>query len=241
VTTFVLIPGAGTDPRVYGATIEALRDRGHHGLAPPLPLDDQDAGPSDHADAVVRAASDETDVAVVAQSLGAFAGPLVARQLGAVALILVAPMIPRPGETAGEWWGNTGHAAAIAELIERHGPMAEWGQDAMADVFLHDVDPAVARENAEYQRAPGVGMFSEPWPLAAWPAVPTRVLAPRDDRLFPLTFQGRVTRERLGLEVDEIDGGHLPMLSRPTELAGRLIDLARESLRHARARSPADS
>jgi pimeloyl-ACP methyl ester carboxylesterase len=236
VTTFVLIPGAGTDPRVYAATIEALHHRGHHGLAPPLPLDDQDAGPSDHADAVAKAASNETDVAVVAQSLGAFAGPLVARQLGATALILLAPMIPRPGETAGEWWSNTGHAAAIAELIERHGPMAEWDRDAMAEVFLHDVDPTVARESAEYQGAPGVGMFREPWPLNGWPVVPTRVLAPRGDRLFPLAFQRRVARERLGLEVDEIDGGHLPMLSRPTELAGRLIDLARESFRHARAR-----
>jgi pimeloyl-ACP methyl ester carboxylesterase len=135
-------------------------------------------------------------------------------------------MIPRPGETAGEWWGNTGHAAAIAEVIERHGPMAEWGQDAMADVFLHDVDPGVVRENAGYQRAPGAGMFTEPWPLDAWPDVPTRVLAPREDRLFPLDFQSRVARERLGLEVDEIDGGHLPMLSRPAELAGRLIELA---------------
>jgi hypothetical protein len=56
-------------------------------------------------------------------------------------------------------------------------------------------------------------------------------MAPRDDRFFPLTFQRRVTKERLGLEVDEIDGGHLPMLSRPTELAGRLIELAREARR----------
>ena len=228
MTTFVLIPGAGTDPGVYGATIEALRHRGHRGLAPPLPLDDQNASPSDHAHAVAEAASNETDVVVVAQSLGAFTGPLVARQLGAAALILVAPMIPQPGETAGEWWGNTGHAVAIAELIERHGPMAEWGRDAMAEIFLHDVDPAVARDSAEYQGAPGAGMFSEPWPLDEWPAVPTRVLAPRDDRLFPLEFQRRVARERLGLEVDEIDGGHLPMLSRPTELARRLIELAGE-------------
>jgi pimeloyl-ACP methyl ester carboxylesterase len=223
--TFVLIPGAGTDPRVYGATIEALRRRGRRGLAPPLPLHDQDAGPSDHADAVCSAVSGEADIVVVAQSLGAFTGPLVASRLGAAALILVAPMIPRPGETAGEWWSNTAHAAAIAELIERHGSMAEWGPDAMTDVFLHDVDPAVARETAEYDGAPGAGMFSEPWPLDAWPAVPTRVLAPREDRLFPLEFQRRVAKERLGVEVDEIDGGHLPMLSRPTELAERLIEL----------------
>jgi hypothetical protein len=225
---FVLIPGAGTDPRVYGATIEALRRRGHRGLAPSLPLHDQKAGPSDHADAVVSATAGEADIVVVAQSLGAFAGTLVASRVRAAALVLVAPMIPRPGETAGEWWGNTEHATAVSELIERYGPMTEWGPDAIADVFLHDVDPAVARESARYQRAPGAGMFSEPWPLHAWPAVPTRVLAPRNDRLFPLDFQRRVAKVRLGLEIDEIDGGHLPMLSRPAELAERLIVLADE-------------
>src|SRR5437763_4275296 len=107
--------------------------------------------------------------------------------------------------------------------------MHERGLDAMQDVFLHDVDPEVARANERYNGPPGAGMFGEPWPLDAWPAVPTRVLAPRDDRLFPLEFQRRVARERLGLEVDEMAGGHLPMLSRPTELARRLIELAGES------------
>jgi hypothetical protein len=48
---FVLIPGAGTDPRVYGATIAALRELGHEGIAPPLPLEDEEAAPSDHAEA----------------------------------------------------------------------------------------------------------------------------------------------------------------------------------------------
>jgi hypothetical protein len=52
------------------------------------------------------------------------------------------------------------------------------------------------------------------------------VLAPREDRLFRRDFQRRVTRERLGLEIDEMDGGHLPMLSRPDELARRLAELA---------------
>jgi hypothetical protein len=36
-------------------------------------------------------------------------------------------MIPKPGETAGEWWGNTGHEQAIAEVLERHGPTRAWG------------------------------------------------------------------------------------------------------------------
>jgi hypothetical protein len=48
------------------------------------------------------------------------------------------------------------------------------------------------------------------------------------DRLFPADFQRRVVRERLGIVPDEIDSGHLPALSRPAELAERLITYAAE-------------
>jgi pimeloyl-ACP methyl ester carboxylesterase len=73
--------------------------------------------------------------------------------------------------------------------------------------------------------------FAEPWPLDAWPDVPTRVLISRDDRFFPAEFQRRVARERLGITPDEMPGGHLVALSQPTELTDRLeayaTDLAR--------------
>jgi pimeloyl-ACP methyl ester carboxylesterase len=223
---FVLIPGAGADPRVYDATIEALQALGHDALAPALPLHDQEATPSDHADAVAQAVPSDAELVVVAQSLGAFAGPLVAARVPVAQLVLLAPMIPRPGETAGEWWADTEHDRAIADVLSRHGPMRDWALEAFAEVFLHDVDPTVARANEQFAGAPGAGMFTEPWPLDGWPSVPTRVLAPREDRLFPRDFQRRVTRERLGLEIDEMDGGHLPMLSRPDELARRLAELA---------------
>jgi pimeloyl-ACP methyl ester carboxylesterase len=226
MATFVLIPGAGTDPRVYSATIASLRSLGHDALAPPLPLQDQDATPSAHADAVVRALPADGEIVVVAHSLGAFAGPLAAARAPRSSLILLAPMIPRPSETAGQWWGNTGHAESIAEVLERHGPMSRWGLDAITDVFLHDVDPGVARESERFQGLPGQGMFVEPWPLQAWPTVPTRVLIPSEDRLFTRDFQHRIARERLGLEIDEMPGGHLPMLSRPKELAEHLARLS---------------
>lgn len=137
-------------------------------------------------------------------------------------LVLVAPMIPKPGDTAGQWWTATGHERAIAPLIQRIGPMRAWGQEQMAEVFLHDVPADIADAAQDFVGETGPGMFGEPWPLPAWPAVPTRVLAPRDDRLFPLAFQRRVTRERLGFGVEELPGGHVPMLARSRELAARL-------------------
>lgn len=225
MANFVLIPGAGIDPGIFTRTVIALRELGHGAIAPPLPLDVSAATPSDHARAVVKAAGGLGQAIVVGQSLGAYAAPLAAELLEADGLVLVAPMIPAPGETAGEWWENTRHGEAISGLSDRFGPMSEWGEEAMAEVFLHDVDAETIAASRRWEGAPGPGMFGEPWPLEHWPEIPTRVIAPREDRLFPLGFQRRVTRERLGIEVDEIDGGHVPMLSRPHELAARLADL----------------
>jgi pimeloyl-ACP methyl ester carboxylesterase len=227
-TTFVLIPGAGADPRVYGATIDALRKLGHEGIAPPLPLEDAAATPSDHADAIVAALGDPppAPLVIVGQSIGAYSATIAAARLRPARLILLAPMIPAPGESAGEWWATTDSEAAIAPLIERLGSMAEWDEAALAEVFYHDVDEATLAANAEFEGVPGNGLFEEPLPLAAWPDVPTTVLAPRDDRLFPLEFQRRVARERLSLEIEEMEGGHLAFLSRPGELAERLVALS---------------
>lgn len=48
------------------------------------------------------------------------------------------------------------------------------------------------------------------------------MLAGRHDRTFPLDFQRRIARERLGIEVGVIDGGHMVAMSNPAELADRL-------------------
>ncbi len=225
MATFLLIPGAGADPRVWGMTIETLRELGHDGIAPELPLSDE-ATPSDHADAVVAAAPEGEELVVVGQSLGAYAATIAAERLRPRHLILLSPMIPRPGESAGEWWRGTGHDEAIAELTARLGEPSEWDEEAVAEVFLHDVDPEVAAANAKYDGAPADGLFAEPLPMKEWPEVATSVLVGREDRLFPLEFQRRVARERLGHEVEEIDGGHVPYLARPAELARRLVEVA---------------
>ena len=128
-------------------------------------------------------------------------------------MVLVAAMVPRPGESGGEWWTNTGHA-------EARGPDAS---DDPVEIFLHDVPDDVARESEHHVHPQSGAPFEDPWPLDAWPDVPTRFLLCRDDRFFPADFQRRVVRERLGIEPDEMDGGHLPALARPQELAQRLL------------------
>jgi len=95
--------------------------------------------------------------------------------------------------------------------------------DDVIATFYHDVPPELASEALRRERAhPSARAMREPWPLEAWPDVPTRFLLCRDDRFFPPGFLRRVARERLGITPDEIDGGHCVALSRPSELADRL-------------------
>ncbi|CAN5413552.1 hypothetical protein BH09ACT8_BH09ACT8_40960 [soil metagenome] len=86
----------------------------------------------------------------------------MAIRLPTALIVLVNPMVPAPGESAGQWWAATGQKPAMVE---------------------------------------------EPWPLTAWPGVATAVIQGSDDRLFPVEFERRVARERLGVELDVLPGG----------------------------------
>ena len=220
--TYVLIPGAGGEAWYWHRVVTELERRGRSAVAVELPAGDERAGWAEYADVVVAAADGVETPVVVAQSMGGFTGPLVVERLGVPLLVLVNAMIPRPGETGGDWWENTGQSTAQAEFAAAQGRVVGEGMDEMA-VFFHDVPDDVTAE-AMRRGDPSQSMtpFAQPFPLERWPDVPTRVVAGRDDRLFPLEFQRRVAQDRLGLAVEEVPGGHLAALSRPVELVDRL-------------------
>jgi pimeloyl-ACP methyl ester carboxylesterase len=198
--THVLIPGAGGDAWYWHRVAPLLDDA----VAPDLPAADDTAGLHEYAQAVVDAVGDRDELTLVAQSMGAFIAPMLVDRIDVLGIDLVAPMIPAPGETPGEWWTNTG--------IEPPSDVVE--------TFLHDLPPDVLEEALARGEPRQSGRpFADPWPLDAWPPVPTRILAGRHDRLFPLAFMRDLAGERLGMEPDVIDSGHLPALARPRELA----------------------
>ncbi|WP_433893593.1 alpha/beta fold hydrolase [Streptomyces sp. CA-111067] len=227
MTTFVLVPGADGTAWYWHLLVPELRAHGHRAVTPDLPSE-EGAGLVDFADAVVAAVEasppDAGDpLVVVAQSLGGFSAPLVCDRLPVEEIVLLNAMVPVHGESAGEWWVNTGQAAARSAYAEEIGRGPDPEFDPLAE-FFHDVPPEVAEQAmaAEPRPVPST-FFADPWPLERWPAVPTRFLQGREDRLFPLEFQRRVVRERLGIEVEEIPGGHVPALGHPKELAAALL------------------
>jgi pimeloyl-ACP methyl ester carboxylesterase len=222
MATYVLIPGAGGDAWYWHLLEPELRGRGHDVVAVDLPADDDSAGLAEYADAVVEAIGGRTGIVQVAQSLGGFTAPLVCERVLVDLLVMLNAMVPSPSESAGDWWANTGHAKARAEQAARDGRNLAADEDLM-DTFFHDVPPEVVAEaRARGEPRQSGTPFEEPWPLPEWPEVPTRFLQGCDDRFFPVEFQRRVVRERLGIATDEMAGGHLVALARPKELADRL-------------------
>ena len=220
---YVLIPGAGGSAWYWSRVVPLLKSAGADAVAVELPADDDSADLFAYAELVRAAAADATaPVVMVAQSMGAFTAPLAAGLVPTARIVLVNPMVPRPGESAGQWWAATGQKQAMLANFRRIG-LGDKEFDSVED-FFHDV-PADIRQEAFSKPEPPQSdtPFEQPWPLEAWPDVPTSVLQGRDDRLFPLDFQRRVVRERLGLDVDAVAGGHLNSLSQPEELARRLL------------------
>lgn len=222
MATYVLIHGASSDSWLWHRVVPLLRAAGHDVVAPDLPISDPEAGIPEYADAVVTALGDRVpdDLIVVAQSMGSFTGTVLTHRVPVKLLVFLAAMAPKEGESPGEWWEATGYTEA------RQANNARLGLPDDADVkavFFHDVPDDVVAEAWERGEVPqSSGPFAPP-PMPALPAdVPIRFLVGRDDRFFPLEFQRRIVKERLGFAPDEMEGGHLPPLAHPEELVRRL-------------------
>jgi hypothetical protein len=131
VATFALIHGGGGSAWDWHLVAPELRERGHDPVAVDLPSEDESAGWSEYADTVVHAVGERRDLVVVRHSLGGFTAPLVCAHVPVELFVLVAAMIPSPGELFADWWTNTGFESS--------------GYD---DVFYHDVPPRRGRGQA---------------------------------------------------------------------------------------------
>jgi hypothetical protein len=222
MATFVLIPGAGGHGAYWNRLIPDLETGGHRAVAVDIKEDDPSMDLDGFAEVVEAAMGDYADVILVAQSLGGFTAPMIRKPVRMI--VLLNAMIPRSGESPNEWWGNTGSGSARREADLAAGRDPEFDFDRH---FLHDLpEDAKAEVRSADAREPSAAAMAQPCVFARWPAVPTKVLIGRDDRFFAAEFQRRVAKDRLGLDADEISGGHLVALSNPSGLAEILVAYA---------------
>lgn len=217
----VLIPGAGSDPAYWGGLRAELSTRGVASTAVDLPCTDESATLTDYADVVAAAVTAaNAPVTLVAHSLGAFTAGLVPDRAPVQAIVLVAPMIPTPGESPGQWWEATGQPAAHEAAARAAGLTPPLD---LPELFYNGCTDEQIRQGLTWNRDQAAAPFTQPWPRDAWPGVPTEVVAFAEDRLLPPQFLTTLAQQRLGLAIRTAPGGHMGMVSHPGELAEVLL------------------
>jgi pimeloyl-ACP methyl ester carboxylesterase len=225
VATYVLVHGACASGWAFHLVVDELRRRGHAAIAVDLPCDRDGAGFADYADVVVEACAGHDEVIVVAHSLGAYTAGLVCARIPVALCVLVAALPPAHGESVPELF-----AAADAARDPAVPALPADEPERSLTEFLTDVPRPLALEALARDRDQSETPVLERWPLAAWPAVPTRFVLGRRDRVLPAAWLRGSVPARLGIVPDELDSGHAPHLSHPRELT-ELLERYRDELR----------
>ena len=229
MTTFALIHGAWHRPAHWGDLVAELAARSHRAVAVDLPSEDRAADFSAYARVVTAAVDGEQDVVVVAHSLAGTAGALVAAARPVRRLVYLAAILPQLGHSLDDRFASGEpilQPGAMKGVAGGEDGMSRWvDADAAVERMYHDVDPDRARAAVVALRPQSRAPHAEPFPLDAFPEVAVTSIVCSDDRLMNNEWLRAATRERLGVDCVELEGGHSPMLARPAALADLLVAL----------------
>jgi pimeloyl-ACP methyl ester carboxylesterase len=227
VATFGLVHGAWHGAWCWERLTPELEARGHRTVAVDLPCEDATATFPDYADVVEHALEGADAVVLVGHSLAGYTIPLVAARRPVSRLVYLCAVVPIPGRSFREQLALEpdsllpGSEDGVSEPDELE--RTRWVDEAgarralYADCDDEDAHAAFARLRWQARRP-----YSDPFPLAALPSVPTTYIVCRDERTLNPERSRAVARGRLGAELVELPGGHSPFLSRPAELAALL-------------------
>jgi len=222
----VLVHGAWADGSCWSAVIERLQAGGYTVTAPQFPE-------SSLADDVARLRQvlDRQDgPAIVAghsyggQSMTALgAGPP-----NVAGLVYIAAFGLDQGESLGGLLSQGPVTPALAHLVTDQQGFGWLSEDDFVSHFAADVDPVKARVMYAVQQALATSAFGDVMGVPAWKTLQSWYLVAADDQAIPPEAE-RQFASRMGATTVEIPSSHVPMVSRPGDVA-QLIKAAAEAV-----------
>ena len=228
MTTFALVHGAFCSASTWELLIPQLKSRGHEAVAMDLPCDDPTAGCARYAEAVVEAlAGHEEPITLVGHSLAGLTIPLVAAARPIARMVFLAAFIPRPqlrfrDQFATEEGMFPPSQESTWPLTDEATGLMTWPPDRAIPALFGDVEPALAKRAAAALRRQSPTPHGEVCPLDSWPDVSSSYILCLEDTQVGVGWARRAARERLNTTALELPGGHMPMYSRPADLAEAL-------------------
>jgi pimeloyl-ACP methyl ester carboxylesterase len=220
MATFALIHGSWHGGWCWNLLVDELEGRGHRSIAPDLPSDDPTATWETFAKVVTDALSGVDDPVLVGHSVGALTIALVATRRPVKLLVYLCPSTPGPVTLPPDFPPSL--QKGIRDSLKTDELGRDWWQpdDAVRYIYRH-LDPALAKWAAARLRpewtVPGK------YPLLAPPMLRSVYIYATEDEIYTPESRRWVARNIFGVEPIEIEGGHFPMLERPSELADLLV------------------
>src|SRR6478735_92849 len=196
MATFALVHGSWHGAWCWERLEPELAARGHLAIAIDLPIEDPDAG--------------------------------VARHRPLRHLVFLAALVPEPGRSVTDRYTTEDVYVPgfVGNTLLRDDGASYWPDpEAAVRCFYHDCTAADAAWAVSRLRPQSAAPRLEPWPLDALPDVDRTSIVCRDERVIAPAWSRTMSRDLLGVEPLELDGGHSPFLSRPAELADILVRL----------------
>jgi pimeloyl-ACP methyl ester carboxylesterase len=217
--TFVLVHGSSHSAGAWELVKAELEHQRQTVITPELPADEPDASATRYADVIVSAIRDADYPIVVAHSAGGWFLPLVAARRRVRRMVFLAAVVPRIGMSFLE------QLRAEPEMINPAWLGKDPRVEAVADEFLfHDCPPdRLSWAHATIRVVNAREAMVERYPLAHWPEAPASYIVCAEDRTIKPAWSRKIAKSQLGVKPIELQGGHCPYVSRPTELAEILI------------------
>jgi pimeloyl-ACP methyl ester carboxylesterase len=217
MSVFCLVHGSAQNASGWDLLVPELEKLGHSTIRPSLPTDSRDASATAYARVIADSIpADAKDVVVVTHSASCTFLPLIPALRPVSRMVFLAGVIPQVGTSIMAQIQSDRSMMNPAWIGKN--PIAD---DAVAREFLfHDCSEDVVRWALRTRSLMmAVRALTETCPLEKWPEVPASYIVCTDDRTVQPEWSRRAARERLGVEVIEIAGGHCPYVSRPAALA----------------------
>jgi pimeloyl-ACP methyl ester carboxylesterase len=222
VKNIVLVHGAFADGSSWAKVIRILQAKGYSVTAVQIPL----TSFADDVSATNRALASQTGPVIL---VGHSWGGVVITETGVdpkvVGLVYVAAFGPDTGEVV----GDIGKAyppppAFTAPIVDKQGFMT-LPIDAVVKHFASDLPPAEARVVAATQGPVNVSAFSTKVSTVAWKTKPSwYIVSKLDGAISP--DEERFFAKRMKATTTELNTSHVPMLSKPNEVAVVIMDAA---------------
>lgn len=221
--TAVLVHGAFADGSSWQKVIPLLQKQGLNVVAVQNPL-----------------TSLKDDVAFAKRAIDAQPGPVVLvghswggsviTQAGAnpkvKALVYVAAFAPSQGETSVDGIKAFPPAPGLANEKPDANGFLSLSRDTVEKYFAQDVTKSEANLIYTTQGAVQVAGFEEKITVAAWENRPSYYIVAEQDLMIQPDAQ-RALAKKIDAKVTSLNAGHVPMLSKPNEVAAVIVDAAR--------------